>query len=133
LDLTFHRAFDLVKDQRVALNDLVACRVRRVLSSGGQQTVMEGLSALAQLVAEGGSRISVMPGGGLTEENVATVARVSGCSEVHGTFKRQVPSAMEYRHTAVSFGVDDWSRGVTDTAAVQRVKAQLAQVDGTME
>lgn len=34
LDLTFHRAFDLVKDQRAALNDLVACRVRRVLSSG---------------------------------------------------------------------------------------------------
>lgn len=140
LELTFHRAFDLVKDQRAALNDLVACRVRRVLSSGGagaawshfcwgkkhsrhvaqcyltglplipqtaspasfssqpggpscqaelctvcplccaggQQTVMEGLSALAQLVAEGGSRISVMPGGGLTEENAATVARVSG-------------------------------------------------------
>lgn len=47
-------------------------------TAGGQQTVMEGLSALAQLVAEGGSRISVMPGGGVTEENAATVARVSG-------------------------------------------------------
>ena len=35
LDLTFHRAFDLIKDQRKALDDLVACRVRRVLSSGG--------------------------------------------------------------------------------------------------
>ena len=35
LDLTFHRAFDQVKDQRQALDDLVACRVRRVLSSGG--------------------------------------------------------------------------------------------------
>ncbi len=34
LDLTFHRAFDLVKDQRKALDDLVACRVKRVLSSG---------------------------------------------------------------------------------------------------
>lgn len=95
---------------------------------------------------------------------------------MHGTFKRQVPSAMEYRHTAVSFGVDDWSQGVsygcpskhqpgletlccgvaavgwaaghrrrsqqrcsapfaqvTDAAAVQRVKAKLAQLDGTME
>ena len=46
--------------------------------AGGQQTAMEGLTTLAQLVAEGGSRISVMPGGGLDEENAATVARVTG-------------------------------------------------------
>jgi copper homeostasis protein CutC len=39
---------------------------------------MEGLEQLAQLVAEGGSRISVMPGGGVSEDNAATVARVTG-------------------------------------------------------
>lgn len=78
LDLTFHRAFDLVKDQRKALDDLVSCRVRRVLSSGGQQCVMEGLQQLAALVGEGGGRISVMPGGGVSEENAATVVRVTG-------------------------------------------------------
>lgn len=41
LELTFHRAFDLVKDQRAALNDLVACRVRRVLSSGGEHQALQ--------------------------------------------------------------------------------------------
>ena len=138
---------------------------------------MEGLQQLAELVAEGGSRISVMPGGGLTEENAATVARVTGglwrqakpagaaraacawegvsawlrprqnprpappqrcrlpagCAELHGTFKRSVPSAMAYRHASVSFSADDWSRTVTDAGAVQRVKAQLAQLEGSME
>lgn len=133
LDLTFHRAFDLVKDQRKVLDDLVACRVRRVLSSGGQQSVMEGLQQLAELVAQGGSRISVMPGGGVDAENAATVARVTGCSEVHGTFKRSVPSSMQYRHASVSFGKDDWSRMVTDAAAVARVRQQLGQPDGSME
>ena len=40
--------------------------------------MMEGLQQLAELVAEGGSRISVMPGGGVTADNAATVARVTG-------------------------------------------------------
>lgn len=57
----------------------------------------------------------------------------AGCSEVHGTFKRSVPSGMAYRHAAVSFGADDWSRAVTDAAAVARVKAQLAALEGDME
>lgn len=39
---------------------------------------MEGLQQLAELVAQGGSRISVMPGGGVDAENAATVARVTG-------------------------------------------------------
>lgn len=46
--------------------------------AGGQQTVMEGLQQLAELVAQGGKRISVMPGGGVDADNVATVARVTG-------------------------------------------------------
>lgn len=94
---------------------------------------MEGLTVLAGLVAEGGARISVMPGGGVTQENVVTVARVTGCSEVHGTFKRSVPSAMAYLHPSVSFGSGGWSRGVTDPASVQRVKAALAALEGDME
>ena len=40
--------------------------------------MMEGLQRLAELVTEGGSRISVMPGGGVTADNAATVARVTG-------------------------------------------------------
>lgn len=59
----------------------------------------------------------------------------AGCSEVHGTFKRSVPSVMTWRHPTVSFGADDWTRWVTDTAAVQRVKQQLASIysEGSME
>ena len=59
----------------------------------------------------------------------------AGCSEVHGTFKRSVPSAMTWRHPSVTFGADDWTQWVTDSAAVQRVKQQLSSTstDGSME
>ena len=37
LDLTFHRAFDVAASQQRALEDLVGCRVRRVLTSGARR------------------------------------------------------------------------------------------------
>ncbi len=52
---------------------------------------------------------------------------------MHGTFKRSVPSSMQYRHGSVSFGKDDWSRIVTDAAMVAKVRQQLSQLDGSME
>lgn len=131
IELTFHRAFDVVKDPVKALDALLACGVRRVLSSGGQRSVMEGLEQLARLVAEGGSRISVMPGGGVTAENAATVARVTGCTELHGSFSSPVPSRMAYCHVPMLF--DDGSRTMVDAAAVQRVRQALAAADGGME
>lgn len=93
--------------------------------------MMEGLEQLARLVAEGGSRISVMPGGGVTAENAATVARVTGCTELHGSFSSPVPSRMAYCHVPMLF--DDGSRTMVDAAAVQRVRQALAAADGGME
>lgn len=52
---------------------------------------------------------------------------------MHGTFKRSIPSRMAYRHSCVSFGRDDWTQHATDATAVQRVRQQLSQLEGSME
>ena len=41
LDFTFHRAFDMVRSQRQALETLISCGVPRVLTSGGAQTALQ--------------------------------------------------------------------------------------------
>ena len=41
LDFTFHRAFDMVRSQQDALEALVSCGVRRVLTSGSAQTALQ--------------------------------------------------------------------------------------------
>ena len=41
LDFTFHRAFDMVRRQREALEALVSCGVPRVLTSGSAQTALQ--------------------------------------------------------------------------------------------
>ena len=51
LDVTFHRAFDLVTDQPQALTGLAELGVRRVLTSGRPGRAADNLDALAALTA----------------------------------------------------------------------------------
>jgi copper homeostasis protein len=80
--VTFHKAFDEVRDQIAALDVLIDSGVRRVLTSGGAPTALEGVDQLARLVAHASERISVMAGGTVRAHNVREIAR-SGVREVH--------------------------------------------------
>ena len=83
LPVTFHRAFDLTPDLEASLDSLAEVGVRRVLTAGGASSAAEGASTLASLVKHAGSRIVVMAGGGVREENVQRLVSTSGVREVH--------------------------------------------------
>jgi len=83
LPVTFHRAFDLTPDPAAALESLAGAGVQRILTAGGASTAVEGTAVLAQLVRQAGSRIVVMAGGGVREENVRALVAASGVREVH--------------------------------------------------
>lgn len=83
LPVTFHRAFDLTPDSEASLESLAAAGVQRILSAGGPSTAADGATVLAKLVRQAGSRLTVMAGGGVREENVRTLVSVSGVREVH--------------------------------------------------
>ena len=83
LPVTFHRAFDLTPGLAESLESLADAGVQRVLSAGGASTAVDGATALAELVRQAGSRLVVMAGGGVREENVRTLVSVSGVREVH--------------------------------------------------
>jgi copper homeostasis protein len=144
LNFTFHRAFDVVRDQQAALQALIGCRVPRVLTSGGHKTAYLGIEALSSLVAEGGSRIAVMAGGGITEDNAATICECTGVRDIHGTFRRSMETGMRFIHPRVTFAAGSsggdgggseegggdlraaWQRLVADGDVIARVKARLA-------
>ena len=83
LPVTFHRAFDFTPSLAESLDSLADAGVQRVLSAGGASTAVDGVRALAELVRQAGSRLVVMAGGGVREENVRTLVSVSGVREVH--------------------------------------------------
>jgi copper homeostasis protein len=81
--VTFHRAFDLVPDQYDALDTIAGTGVSRVLTSGGASTAAEGADAIGSLVKAAGTRLIMVAGGGIREENVAELVRRSGVREIH--------------------------------------------------
>ena len=83
LPVTFHRAFDLTPDLEASLQSLADAGVQRILTAGGTSTAVDGATTLAELVRHAGSRLIVMAGGGVREENVRRLVSASGVREVH--------------------------------------------------
>jgi len=91
LPVTFHRAFDHAKDFLGALEDVIATGARRLLTSGGAQSVSEGLPVLRELLRAAGERIIVMPGCGLNAGNFAEARRALPAREFHSGLGTVLP------------------------------------------
>lgn len=85
---TFHRAFDVSTDLYQSLNDIIECGFQRVLTSGGQKNVTEGLSVIKQLLEKAKDQIIIMPGGGVKPEHIQPLKRTGYLKEVHASCKR---------------------------------------------
>lgn len=91
-DFVCHRAFDRLLDQRRGLEQLIDCGVTRVLTSGGAATAELGLERLAQLQEWARGRIEILPGGGINSNNARRIAQLSGCRQLHGSFRAKEKS-----------------------------------------
>jgi copper homeostasis protein len=83
LPVTFHRAFDFTPSLEASLESLAGAGVHRVLTSGGAPTAAEGVTVLGDLVRQAGSRLIVVAGGGIRENNVRSLVSLSGVTEIH--------------------------------------------------
>ncbi len=85
MDITFHRAFDRCNDPYAALEEIISLGFNRILTSGQGRNAYEGRAVLAELVRRAVRRITIMPGGGVTPENIGEIARACGAAEFHGS------------------------------------------------
>lgn len=127
LPVTFHRAFDVARDPFEALDTLVDLGVERVLTSGQEPTVLEGLDLIVKLVKRAAGRIVVMPGGGITERTVGRIASASGASELHFASLEPREGRMRYRNPRVFMGgtlrPPEYSQDVTRPESVAAIIA----------
>ncbi|MDR6970139.1 copper homeostasis protein CutC [Leifsonia shinshuensis] len=82
LDVTFHRALDVVADPLTAVEELADLGVDRVLTSGGAARSVDGIPSLRELVGQAAGRLQVMAGGGVRVDDIASLA-ASGVAAVH--------------------------------------------------
>ena len=91
LPVTFHRAFDLAPSLPKALEAVIETGAKRILTSGGRRTALEGASALADLVSSCNCRIKILPGGGINSSNFRDVIRLTRASEFHSGLGSTLP------------------------------------------
>ena len=94
LPFTFHRAFDAVRDQAVALQQLIDLGVTRVLTSGGAPTAEAGIPQLQRLAQQAAGRIIILPGGGVNRHNAARILAATPTTELHGSCSAALPSGL---------------------------------------
>ena len=87
LDITFHRAFDLMKQPYHALEQLIELGFDRILTSGQASNAWEGRTLLARLQQQAGDRITIMPGAGIKSHNIAALRAETCCLEFHSSAK----------------------------------------------
>jgi copper homeostasis protein len=132
MEVTFHRAFDVTKDPFRSLDTLIDMGIDRVLTSGLEPTVTEGLDTLIELVKRAGDNIIVMPGCGLTERNFANLHAKIGAKEYHLLLPGSVESKMIFRHPDIYMGgmlrQGEYSITHTDQERVEAVTALRAKL-----
>ncbi|MCF1602675.1 copper homeostasis protein CutC [Tetragenococcus halophilus] len=89
LQITFHMAFDqIAKDRQYEAIDWLSERgVTRILTHGGPSdtAITENINHLIDLNNYANNRITILPGGGITSENIEEIVRQIGVNEAHGT------------------------------------------------
>jgi copper homeostasis protein len=123
--VTFHRAFDMTADPFAALETLIHLGVDRVLTSGQEESVLEGLPLLTELVRRAGDRIVIMPGGGITARNVDRIVAEARPKEIHFAALEPTISGMRHRREHVFMGgtlrPPEYDRLVTSAASIRAV------------
>lgn len=104
LEVTFHRAFDMSADLSRGLEDVCESGVVRLLTSGGEQTSLQGQGAIAELVKQARGRIVVMPGSGIKPENARGIVERTGAREIHVGLRSAVASPVSTRNARISMG-----------------------------
>ncbi|UJF17879.1 copper homeostasis protein CutC [Vibrio sp. SS-MA-C1-2] len=127
--VTFHRAFDYCADAEVALEQIIKLGCDRILTSGQAPTAELGIKRLKQLITQADSRISIMPGAGVTVNNIAQIVDMTDCVEIHLSGKTSRQSEMVFYPEGIAMGSsqdDDTNISVTSFAIIKEVTNILA-------
>lgn len=87
ISITFHRAFDEVKDPFDSLEKVIEAGCHRILTSGQKDTALDGIQTIYELNRRASDRIIILPASGVNHENACFILSKTGCKEIHASSK----------------------------------------------
>jgi copper homeostasis protein len=127
MSVTFHRAFDRCRDPFQAMEELIQVGCERILTSGQQSTVNDGIKMIADLNKAADHRIIIMPGSGVRKDNIKILADKTGCVEFHSSLRGKTNSKMEFRHPAFENSTESYMNNSVDPNEVRALKQILTE------
>lgn len=88
LGRTLHRGFDLAPDLFAAADAAIELGFDRILTSGGAPTALQGSRTIAELARQTAGRLSIMPGAGISADNIAWALTTEHIEEVHASCRK---------------------------------------------
>jgi copper homeostasis protein len=122
MGVTFHRAFDRCRDPFEAMEQLIKMGCERILTSGQQPSVVDGMELIAELNQTADHRIIIMPGSGVRKDNIKMLAEKTGCTEFHSSLRSKAKSKMEFIHPAFENSEESYINNAINSEEVRFLK-----------
>jgi copper homeostasis protein len=128
----FHRAFDVTPDPVRALDELIGLGITRVLTSGQKNAAPQRANLIRRLIEHADGRIELLPGTGITVDNVRQFVASTGCTQIHMTAFASHTDTSTLANPDIQFGSPNGppesAYELTDRALVRRVKEELIAI-----
>ena len=123
LKVVFHRAFDDAKKPEKDISELIDMGIIRILTSGQENSAIEGQEFIKKIQEKYGSQITIMPGAGINSVNIEKLIENTGCSNYHLSGKVDRGSKMKYLSRENSIlNIREFSVEMADFKKIKSVK-----------
>ncbi|KAL2716521.1 copper homeostasis protein cutC [Vespula squamosa] len=122
LPVTFHRAFDEIRqDPLETIQLLMSLGIRRILSSGREDTAEKGVNVLKMMHEHVKYPMSIMAGCGITPDNISYIKLKTGINEFHASARKKRQLTENERNRFRMGTAEEDSVMVTDVNTVRKM------------
>ena len=125
VEKVLHRCIDLTPDPVEAVETAIALGFDRILTSGGALRAVDGIGKLKAMFDRARGRITIMPGAGITAENIGALQALLPLTEVHASCAAEIPQDPR----AVAMGFTPAIRRETDAGRVAALRRALSALE----
>ena len=84
MEITFHKAIDEISNPLDYIDDLVDIGIKRILTSGGKATALEGKDLINDMIKKSNGRLKIVVAGKVTKGNLNGLSNLISADEFHG-------------------------------------------------
>ena len=128
MSVTLNRAFDVCRDPMKTMQEAIGLGINSILTSGQQDTCLQGKECIRNLVKESAGEIEILVGSGVNADVIRRLRIETAAKAFHMSGKKTIESKMQFRNPDVHMGIasiDEYEMLVADKDEFIRAAREL--------